>query len=138
MAHLSNSPIKIKCLIRTQGKKHRRSFYLYKRSFDYGQRLCLLYPEAGLCPLGTNAHPPSLFPSASAFASYSQPCVPLRQLNLLCSENLVVRVLSQYFPFLKQDCTPALILLHKNSADRKVVRMTRNLWETQMKQSTLS
>lgn len=82
--------------------------------------------------LGPNAHPPSsLFPSASAFASYSQPRVPLRQPNLLCSENLVVRALSQYFLFLKQDCTTALILLHKNNVYRKVVQMTKNLWETQ-------
>lgn len=56
--------------------------------------------------------------------------MPLRQLKLLCSENLVVRVLSQYFPFLKQDCTTALILLYKNSVYRKAVQMTKNHWET--------
>ena len=70
--------------------------------FAYGPHwLSLLYPEAVLCPSGTNI-PPSLLscslpllphPLSPVFVSYSLPFVPLGQINLLCAENLVLGVL---------------------------------------------
>jgi hypothetical protein len=70
----------------------------------YGLCLSPLYPEAVLCPILGQISLPLLpcslpllpHPLAPVFVSYSRLLVPLGQINLLCAENLVLRLLSQY------------------------------------------